>query len=150
MSRRAFNLRARRRGAVESQAASLVLLGIVGVLGYIVFVGRGGAPAITETAQSLSVSAHGYAQEIPYATIDSVTMRHGLDGVGSRRNGMQAGNTYAGRFVMKPYGEAMLFVDALREPLVVIHAKTGVTILSAADSLEAERLAGRLRAAMAR
>jgi hypothetical protein len=48
---------------------------------------------------------------------------------------------------MEPYGEAMLFVDALREPLVVIHAKSGVTLLSAADSVSAEQLAVRLRAA---
>jgi hypothetical protein len=109
--------------------------------------GRGGAPTIQESANAISVQAWGYSQEIPYATIDSVTLRHGLDGLRGRRSAMQSGNSYAGRFSMEPYGEAMLFVDALREPLVVIHAKSGVTLLSAADSVSAEQLAVRLRAA---
>ena len=82
---------------------------------------------------------------IPYSTIDSVGMRHGLNGLKGRVNALQSGNSYAGRFAMAPYGEAMLFVDALREPFVVIYASNGVTLLSAADSVAAEALTARLR-----
>lgn len=46
---------------------------------------------------------------------------------------------------LRPYGEATVFVDALKNPMVVIHATGGVTIVSAADSIGAERLAARLR-----
>jgi|APMI01.1.fsa_nt_gi hypothetical protein len=127
--------------------AGAILLVIVGTVAVVAISGRGGAPTIQESANAISVQAWGYSQEIPYATIDSVTLRHGLDGLRGRRSAMQSGNSYAGRFSMEPYGEAMLFVDALREPLVVIHAKSGVTLLSAADSVSAEQLAVRLRAA---
>lgn len=139
-----------RAGRADQQVAGFLLLAIVGVIGSVAFVGRGTNPTIAEEAESLSVSARGYQQQIRYASIDSVTLRHGLDGLQGRRNGMQSGNTYVGRFAMDPYGEAMLFVDALREPLVVIHAKGGVTLISAKDSVGAEGLAARTRKAAER
>lgn len=137
----------RMRGGADAGVASVILLGILGMIVMLALVGRGGAPKIVESAEVLSLEAWGYKQEIPYSTIDSVGMRHGLDGLRGRRNGLQSGNSYAGRFAMEPYGEAMLFVDALREPLVVIYSKKGVTLLSASDSSAAEQLAMRLRLA---
>ena len=122
-----------------------ILAGILVTLALLVVDSRGGTPKIEELADSLAISSSGYSRRIAYATIDSVTLRHGLDGIGGRRNALQAGNRYAGRFAMRPYGEATVFVDALKNPMVVIHATGGVTIVSAADSIGAERLAARLR-----
>lgn len=129
--------------------ASGVLAGILSTLAVVVVAGRGGSPKIEESSDSLAISLAGYNAHIPYVAIDSVTLRHGLDGIEGRRNALQSGNTYAGRFAMRPYGEADVFVDALKEPLVVIHAAGRVTILSAPDSLEAEALTARLRAVAA-
>ena len=132
-------------GRTDSQVAGLVLLVIFGVLGFVAFVGRGERPKISEDAGGLTASALGYRQFVPYSSIDSVTLRHGLDGISKRRNGLQSGNTYAGRFLMEPYGEAMLFVDARRGPLVVVHTKEGAILLSVEDSVGAEGLAARTR-----
>lgn len=133
------------RGGANAKAAGGALLLILGVIATVARIGRGGSPQIVESAEALSLNAWGYQQVIPYSTIDSVGMRHGLDGLKGRVNALQSGNAYAGRFAMAPYGEAMPFVDALREPLVVIYATNGVTLLSAADSSAAEALAARLR-----
>ncbi|MCO4099191.1 MAG: hypothetical protein HEQ38_07255 [Gemmatimonas sp.] len=143
--RKARATRTARVGRADQQVAGFLLLTIVGVMAFMAIVGRGTKPTIAEEAERLSVSARGYHQQIPYASIDSVALRHGLNGLHGRRNGLQSGNTYVGRFEMEPYGEAMLFVDALREPLVVIYAKEGVTLISAEDSVGAERLAARTR-----
>lgn len=128
----------------------VVLLTIIGVIVTLALMGRGGAPTIVESADAISVTLSGYSTEIPYATIDSVGLRHGLDGLQGRRGAVQSGNRYAGRFAMAPYGEPLLFVDALRQPLVVIHAGSGVTLLSATDSMQAEQLAVRVRQAALR
>ena len=122
-----------------------ILACILGTLALLVVDSRGGNPKIEELADSLAISSSGYSRRIAYASIDSVTLRHGLDGIGGRRSALQAGNRYAGRFTMRPYGEATVFVDALKNPMVVIHATGGVTIVSAADSIGAESLATRLR-----
>lgn len=123
-----------------------ILAGMLGTLAVVVVAGRGGTPTIEEAPDALTISSAGYSTRIPFASIDSVTLRHGLDGLQGRRNALQSGNRYAGRFAMRPYGEAALFVDALKEPLVVIHAADGVTIVSASDSMAAVRLAARLHA----
>lgn len=141
----AFGQPGRVRGGADATTAGGVLLVILGVIVMVALVGRGGSPKILESADALSVKAWGYQQVIPYSTIDSIGMRHGLDGLSGRVNALQSGNSYAGRFAMAPYGEAMLFVDVLREPLVVIYATSGVTLMSAADSSAAEELAKRLR-----
>lgn len=135
----------RRRGATSLPVAGVVLLVILATIAWVAFAGRGVSPTITESADTLSVRAAGYHLDLAYARIDSVTLRHGLDGLERRLNALQSGNRYVGTFAMRPYGEAMLFVDARREPLVVIHAADGVTIISAADSAGAVALAGRIR-----
>lgn len=98
-----------------------------------------------ETADSLTVRAWTYRRSIAYPDIDSVVLRHGLSGLGRRLNGVQTGNTYLGWFEMAPFGKVSLFVDAQREPLVQVHAKDGVVVLSAPDSASAVALALRLQ-----
>jgi hypothetical protein len=124
-----------------------VLLGMVSVMAFVVLSGFGFRPDITQSATALTVAAKGYERTIPFTEIDSVTLRRTLDGVGRRRNALQSGNTYAGKFEMRPFGTAMLFVDAANPPFVVVHARDGVLIVSARDSAAAMLLASELRRA---
>lgn len=135
-----------RRGVVIPQLGGVfTLVTILIVIVALVFVGRGVQPTIVETGDSLTVRAWTYGRSIAYADIDSVVLRHGLSGLGRRLNGVQVGNTYLGWFDLAPFGRASLFVDAQREPLVQVHAKDGVVVLSAPDSASAVAMALRLQ-----
>uniref|UniRef100_UPI003F72AF80 hypothetical protein n=1 Tax=Gemmatimonas sp. TaxID=1962908 RepID=UPI003F72AF80 len=91
----------KRRGGADARVAFAILATVVGVLLTVAIIGRGGDPTIDESADALSLKAWGYSAEIPYSAIDSVGLRHGLDGLRGRRNGLQSGNSYAGRFAME-------------------------------------------------
>lgn len=145
-SRPRSSRRGQRQGVVVPQAGGVLALVIILItLAAVVLVGRGVQPTIVETADSLTVRAWTYRRSIAYADIDSVVLRHGLSGLGRRLNGVQTGNTYLGWFEMAPFGKVSLFVDAQREPLVQVHAKDGVVVLSAPDSASAVALALRLQ-----
>ena len=81
------------------------------------------------------------ARTVNYADLDSVTLRMNLDGLDRRLNALQNGNDYRGMFDMRPYGRTAIYVDARVSPFVVLHARRGVTIFSAADSMTAIELA---------
>lgn len=131
-------------------AAALGLLGILTTIGVVLVRGLGVTPEVVETDAAFTVRARSWQHVVPYASIDSVTLRRNLDGLQRRLSGEQSGNVYLGRFAMRPYGDVRLFVDATQKPFVVVHAREGVTILSAADSAAAVAFAERIDAAAAR
>ena len=133
--------------AIEPDNSGIVAATIFLVIGCMLtflLVGRG-SPDLTQDDVSLNISGSGYGRTIRYDEIDSVRLRWNLDGLGAKIGALQNGNDYRGSFAMRPYGRASLFVDARTKPFVEIFSTNGVTIVSAADSLSAERLLRTLR-----
>ncbi len=136
--------------AAEAEATSmgnLVLCVFAGTFVFIAAVVMNGSrqAAITISPTSFAVRAAGYSAAIPRADIDSVRLASRLTGLGAKRNGFQWGNAYAGRFEMRPYGTARLFVNATTPPFVVVYAKSGVVIVNERDSAATRRLFAALR-----
>jgi hypothetical protein len=133
--------------AAEAEAAA----GLQGKLVGFIFVGTflfiaavimlGSRPAqITVTPTTVGVRAAGYSAEIARDRIDSIRLTPRITGLGSRLNGFQAGNAYAGLFAMKPFGKARLFVNASRPPFVMIFSRDGVVMVNGDSPAATQRL----------
>ncbi len=96
--------------------------------------------AISLSSTKLRVSAAGFSANVQRADIDSVALVTQLSGLGSKQNGFQWGSSYAGRFAMRPFGSARLFVNATKPPYVVVYAKSGVVFVNDRDSAATRRL----------
>ena len=95
---------------------------------------------ITLTPASLAVRAAGYSAEIPRSSIDSVRLTSRITGLGSKLNGFQWGNMYAGLFAMRPYGKIRLFVNASQPPYVMIFSRDGVIMVNGDSPTATQRL----------
>ena len=97
-------------------------------------------PSITLTATTLAIRSSGYASTVPVAEIVEVQMVRQLSGLGRKQNGFQFGSAYAGRFEMKPYGSATLFVNVSRPPYVRVRTTSRVVFVNAGDSVATRAL----------
>ena len=101
----------------------------------------GSRPAqITLTTASFAVRAAGYVAEIARSSIDSVRLTMQLNGLGSKLNGFQFGNAYAGLFKMQPFGRVRLFVNASRPPYVMVFTRDGVVMVNGESPTATQRL----------
>ncbi|MBC7673471.1 MAG: hypothetical protein H7247_13715 [Polaromonas sp.] len=136
--------RARTRDAEAAASIQGKLIGGICV-GTFLFIATvvtlGSRPAqITLTSAALAVRAAGYSAEIVRGNIDSVRLTTQLNGLGSKLNGFQFGNAYAGLFTMRPFGKVRLFVNASRPPYVTIFSREGVVVVNADSPAATQRL----------
>ncbi len=128
-SREAF-----RRQALGGYGAIAGLLATFGFLWFVV--SNEGKPAtIVLTDARVSITAHGYGTDIAFPELEEVQLVRRLAGVGRKRNAFQSGSVYHGTFDMKPYGTALLFVDAMTPPFVLLRTARGVVLINTPDSL---------------
>jgi Bacterial PH domain len=129
---------ARRNNAFWSEAKAgygiLVVFAAAFCLIALSVVSQSGAPDITLADSHLSIRSGAYAIDVPVADITAVQLVSRLSGIGAKRNAFQFGNVYHGRFAMEPFGDAMLFVDAMTPPYVLVKSTRGVVLFSARDS----------------
>lgn len=133
----------RRAPSSSPDRSTLIAAAVVlwfGALLAFLLISRGG-PQIELSQNAIAIRGSGYTRNVLFADIDSVTLRTNLDGIERKLGAYQNGNDYRGVFLMRPYGETAIFVDASVRPFIVLHAHSGVTIFSAANSGEATRLA---------
>ena len=113
------------------------IVGLVATIGFLWFINANeGKPAtIALTGAQLTINAHGYGTEIAVADIQGAVLIRQLSGIGAKRNAFQFGTVYHGRFAMKPYGDALLFVDAKTPPFVLLRTSRGVVMFNTPDSV---------------
>ena len=92
------------------------------------------APDISLDRETLGIRSGPYGVHIRLAEIDEIQLVHRLTGLGSRKNAFQFGSAYAGRFAMKPYGDALLFINTNTPPFILIRTHGDVTLFNTRDS----------------
>ena len=92
------------------------------------------APDITLADRQLTIRSGAYGVVVPVTGITAVQLVHRLSGIGPKRNAFQFGTVYHGRFAMAPYGDALLFVDAMTPPYVMVQSAAGVVLFGLRDS----------------
>ncbi len=140
MTRRAFGLqRAEPVGPSLGGLKWFVGISTILVVGLLATLGSR-PPEIGVDATKLTLHAAGYGATVLRADIDSVRLVRRVTGIGARERGFQFANVFVGRFHLRPLGTVQLFVNRTRPPHVVVFARTGIVIVTAADSVATRRL----------
>ena len=114
-------------------------VGLTLFLGFFLFMGttvylQSGPPDVTLSATRLGVRSGAYGVQVPLREIEDVRLLQRMSGIGRKQNAFQFGNTYAGRFEMKPHGSTLLFIDATQPPFLQLRWRGTVLIFNARNA----------------
>jgi hypothetical protein len=90
-------------------------------------------PAVTLSADAITVSNGPYSSTVPYASIRTATMEVALPRIAQRTNGFGGGSTLRGNFILDDWGRGRLFINRDVPPFVVIRTADTFLVVNFKD-----------------